>query len=120
MNTNAMKWVAALRSGEYKQVTGNLRKGDGFCCLGVACDVFLKNGGELSIIYSGQIAEYDGRVGALPIRVRDWLGMRDRFGSIDELGTDLASLNDQGKPFDSIADVIDEHKDELFRQEESK
>ncbi len=33
-------WVAALRSGKYQQITGQLRKENGFCCLGVACDVF--------------------------------------------------------------------------------
>ena len=30
------KWVAALRSGKYKQGHGRLRDGDTFCCLGVA------------------------------------------------------------------------------------
>jgi hypothetical protein len=29
------KWVAALRSGEYRQATGALTKDGGFCCLGV-------------------------------------------------------------------------------------
>jgi hypothetical protein len=38
------KWVAALRSGEYKQVRGILQQGfgarlEGFCCLGVLCKV---------------------------------------------------------------------------------
>jgi len=33
-------WLAALRSGKYKQGTGFLRdKNDGYCCLGVLCDV---------------------------------------------------------------------------------
>lgn len=31
------KWVAALRSGEYKQGTGYLKNGNCYCCLGVAC-----------------------------------------------------------------------------------
>lgn len=29
------RWVAALRSGEWKQCTGYLRDGDAYCCLGV-------------------------------------------------------------------------------------
>lgn len=39
------KWVAALRSGEFRQATGKLRDGDpegdgyAFCCLGVLCVV---------------------------------------------------------------------------------
>lgn len=38
-------WLKALRSGEYKQTGGSLNDYDGFCCLGVACDVlsFTKN-----------------------------------------------------------------------------
>lgn len=45
---NMKKWVDALRSGDYKQASGTLRRigydGDnvvvkGMCCLGVACDV---------------------------------------------------------------------------------
>lgn len=35
----AMKWVAALRSGKFKQGHGVLHSGDKFCCLGVLCDI---------------------------------------------------------------------------------
>lgn len=35
------KWVKALRSGEYKQSIGGLQDKKGYCCLGVACDVFI-------------------------------------------------------------------------------
>lgn len=34
------KWVAALRSSDYAQTTGILRdEGNGYCCLGVLCEV---------------------------------------------------------------------------------
>lgn len=33
------KWLRALRSGKYKQARSNLRDGNRFCCLGVACDL---------------------------------------------------------------------------------
>jgi len=37
------KWVAALRSGKYKQGKHRLKqtdiKGDSYCCLGVACEI---------------------------------------------------------------------------------
>lgn len=32
-------WVKALRSGNYKQTEGHLKAGDGYCCLGVLCEV---------------------------------------------------------------------------------
>lgn len=37
-------WVAALRSGEYKQATGRLRTPEGWCCLGVLTDLAIKKG----------------------------------------------------------------------------
>ena len=33
------KWIAALRSDEYKQGRGYLRKNEEFCAMGVLCDV---------------------------------------------------------------------------------
>src|SRR5690348_17476896 len=39
------EWVAALRSGEYRQGSGTLRSDqDEFCCLGVLCDLAVKAG----------------------------------------------------------------------------
>ena len=35
------KWVEALRSGKYKQGKISLQNANGFCCLGVACDIFI-------------------------------------------------------------------------------
>jgi hypothetical protein len=32
-----LKWIKALRSGKFKQAKGVLRRGEGYCCLGVAC-----------------------------------------------------------------------------------
>lgn len=36
-----MTWVNALRSGEYKQTKHHLQDKKGYCCLGVACDIFI-------------------------------------------------------------------------------
>lgn len=33
-------WCEALRSGEFKQTTGELKNDLGFCCLGVAAEIF--------------------------------------------------------------------------------
>ena len=46
------KWVRALRSGKYKQGTGELRvnadarKDEKFCCLGVLCEIAKVKRGE--------------------------------------------------------------------------
>ena len=39
LNEKAREWVAALRSGKYKQGKGALSTEDRFCCLGVACEI---------------------------------------------------------------------------------
>lgn len=38
-NKKAQAWIKALLSGEYKQAKGKLKKGRGFCCLGVAANI---------------------------------------------------------------------------------
>ena len=40
------RWVAALRSGRYKQGKWDLRDGDKFCCLGVLADLVDPEGWE--------------------------------------------------------------------------
>lgn len=35
------KWIDALRSGKYSQTQGQLQDTNGYCCLGVACKVFI-------------------------------------------------------------------------------
>lgn len=35
------KWTGVLRSGEYQQTKNKLQDSNGFCCLGVACHMFI-------------------------------------------------------------------------------
>lgn len=68
------KWVAALRSGEYKQAKGRLRDGDAYCCLGVLCDLHAKETGE----YWQETVDgfrYCHLEQVLPFPVRMWAGL---------------------------------------------
>lgn len=38
------RWIAALRSGDYQQTQNTIRHDDGYCCLGVLCDVVDQDG----------------------------------------------------------------------------
>jgi hypothetical protein len=38
------RWIEKLESGEYDQATGFLTNGNGFCCLGVLCEVAVEDG----------------------------------------------------------------------------
>ena len=116
---NRKKWTDALRSGKYRQGDSYLHQGDKFCCLGVACDVAIKNGLELPVEPSGDIDDvttYNGADTILPDRVQRWLGLEDPVGTLrKDFGHDgfvisnLWHMNDRARSsFEEIAKVIDE------------
>jgi hypothetical protein len=122
LNDNAKKWVEALRSEKYKQQTKSyLRVGNKFCCLGVACDLYQKEVGDLKELASGSDDRYyyNGMASYLPEIVQNWLGISTWSGSYnDDSGLrfrlDLASQNDSGKTFEEIADIIEAEPVGLF------
>lgn len=136
--TNLDKWVAALRSGEYTQGKFSLKSEDGFCCLGVACDIYAKETGlgkwqESTEEYLGKyslsynfINKEDKMIGkfCIPKEVMSWLGFEPTPQKIDfklkrnlkittpEETVDsrsLAYLNDHGATFTEIADAIESY-----------
>ena len=136
MNDNARSLVVALRSGDYEQIRTRLRKGDGFCCLGVACDLFMKENPEWrwapedlmdqsSFARRGDPTEYT----ALPPKVKEWLGFQNNFGGFEPAdveddtfdgehvkGGTLADVNDSGFTFNQIADLIEREPLGLFNE----
>lgn len=108
---NLKKLVDALRSGEYKQNTGCLKQGNTYCCLGVACDLFIKENSEYGWQTKGDWNEYEinDKKAYLPLYVANWLGIDNPF--ITLLGDNLHSaayLNDILKyDFNQIADLIE-------------
>lgn len=129
------RWVRALRSGEYQQGTGQLRKEDKYCCLGVLTDLYDKrfrvdgsgwHTDEWVNGYSDTI--YRTRSGERycsypPPEVMRWAGITEvdsdsdfeEFGSSrprvrwkDEPRMPLDELNDDGEMFETIADLIEQ------------
>jgi hypothetical protein len=108
--------VKALRSGEYKQARGMLRKDDDcFCCLGVICHLTdPTNWEQPSEGHKAYCYLFNGRqfVGALPYSLAILHNMTT-FGELPFIDRDtrtpvtLASLNDDGMPFSQIADLIE-------------
>lgn len=128
-NTDVIqKWVTALESGEYKQVKGALQKEIddngtvGYCCLGVLCDLAVKEGIidppiDSEFVYEGSDGDIRHEGAVLPRPVRQWAGIEwsnpgfdvdfeDAYG--EKIGnTSLADMNDQyDKDFTYIAQVI--------------
>ena len=124
MNENAEKWVAALRSGDYDQTKSFLRDEDGFCCLGVACDLYAKETGGTARAWRKSGRYYVFAIGsphevsALPVPVMEWLGLRDQLGDYDPV-VNMASLstrNDNGAEFAEIAYLIESEPKGLFHE----
>lgn len=99
-------WIAALRSGEFKQDEGYLRTDDGFCCLGVLCHLkevpFDKVKDDISPEYEEyQFTFADGS---------KFIGsVSEGFCGLELTDQEkLIDLNDtQGKTFAEIADYIE-------------
>lgn len=110
-------WVAALRSGKYRQVRGALSDKGGMCCLGVACEI--SNLGEWNN-GGGYRAAADYHYSILPPEVKDWLGLRTEDGRCGiHDSRQLSAMNDAGTPFSVIADVIDDEPEGLLSQAEA-
>lgn len=75
------RWVAALRSGKYKQSEGQLREVDydndravlGYCCLGVLCDVYANSKAGAHAKWKDE--GFLGETTYLPTEVREWAGL---------------------------------------------
>ncbi|MCH7541603.1 hypothetical protein IH981_02400 [Patescibacteria group bacterium] len=104
MNYNAKKWVEALRSGDYAQTTSVLHNIHGYCCLGVACELYIKDGHDLGVDIDVEgTYRYNGSKNYLPIVVQEWLKLRRASGEMSD--ESLADHNDAGVSFSNIADI---------------
>lgn len=123
------KWVEALRSGEFLQTDCALHDDHGYCCLGVACEVFEREfPGELNVTLDDNgYWHYDGEDTFLPEKVADAFGIhpegRTKNSRLLETPTQssnslyensLYDLNDSGVTFTEIADVIEKYAADLF------
>lgn len=96
-------WIRALRSGDYKQTTGSLQSADGFCCLGVACDLFIpkkeKQLGKKGFLVGCNVSDQP----AAP----KWLLDIQSVGFSEAHRESLVYLNDVEKlTFNEIADLL--------------
>lgn len=121
------KWVTALRSGEYKQAVHFLRatidnekQTIGYCCLGVLCDLYIKEKNDPNIIWDvtafgthifshsidDSIPIHESK--ALPEELLLWADLNEKNPGISDINSSLAELNDKGKTFEEIATIIEE------------
>lgn len=106
-------WLAALRSGQYRQARGALYdpRIDAYCCLGVACEVYRLTTGEgrwTSVAGFFRASEDDEQAysGTLPPAVREWYGLPESDPVV--AGLHLTELNDtEGASFEQLAQLIE-------------
>jgi hypothetical protein len=133
-------WVAALRSGRFEQCKGALAKVDcdenGYCCLGVACEIAIEMGLDLPKVVLFDKLAYGARekTTVMPDEVVAFLGMNTNGDNGDNNGAFyndaapdgfkdygcLAELNDNGATFSEIADFIESNPAGLWAEPEAK
>jgi hypothetical protein len=111
------EWLKALRSGEYKQGHATLRHiDDTYCCLGVLCDVSIKLAGlgEWKKVHTAYetVWQFVSQVDTSDCDGSETMPNHS-LAMVFELDEEdwaekLASMNDEGKSFDEIAQVIEE------------
>jgi hypothetical protein len=124
------RWLNALRSGEYKQTAFKLKTNDGFCCLGVLCDIYSKEFNvpwekylPVSFIEHDDTSPYSigGEATGLPVEVLIWAGLSSPYPEVPykilsdehplkDYKCDLTELNDSFRlDFNEISDIIENH-----------
>ena len=102
------KWIKALRSGKYRRAQGQLRKGRGFCCLGVLCHI---NGIDFNPCDGSLPTEFRKRVG-LSMKDHDVLiNLNDGEYNLETKEAPLPKgyREDKGSSFKQLAEWISRH-----------
>lgn len=113
------QWAEALESGHFKQTQGRLTRVDpetgeveGYCCLGVLCELAFEAGAVTREVNDGLIAYGEEREGGvLPVEVQKWAGLTVPNPRVNRhflsQPVTLAECNDRyGDNFQRIAELV--------------
>ncbi len=95
----AIRWVEALRSGTYSQAQQQLKTADGYCCLGVLCEITQDKHAWRFDGYTLRCEDEDDEREILPDSIRGafdiTLNQQDDFTNMnDDLGMSFAQIAD--------------------------
>lgn len=104
------KWLDALRSGEYEKGKYALRRADKYCCLGVLCDLYIKehDGARWAtgVGLGNDVYYLQGFSNMLPHAVVNWAGLDSSAPVVKD--RPLSMENDSSDTFDSVIKMIEE------------
>ncbi len=119
MNKNAQKWVQMVYNEEVSQTKEALQDANGYCCLGVGALCYELNNFSNNLFKDWAGYYCSGTLQGSFECVRIWLGLlREDGANVDASDEDnervLAVMNDQGKPFREIAQVMLDYPEQYF------
>lgn len=117
LGPNQQRWLDALESDEYPQGKNALNTGNGFCCLGVACEIFKTDSVEMGECSDG--ITYNDNWETAPRFVIEALGLYGELGEAAPctMANKLATLNDdENRTFREIAAIIKTEPGVYFKE----
>lgn len=145
-----VKWIDALKSGDYDQVEGALQKDDGYCCLGVLCTLVDPDGWVEDTDHEEWQYWWKGDAETPPVDVAWDVALRSRDGALMvnvyfadghwhlvgddhskgldplemeaiDVYTSLVAINDSGVfTFEQIAQLLEEQSMAVFHTPEEQ
>jgi len=118
MNTHIQRqWAEAVRSGRYEHATSVLRWHNGFCVLGILCDIHAIEHGNAWIDVNGFYWSYLGAINCLPHEVATWAGLPNNNPDVliwdshekRNVRTSLASVSDSLPGAEALAKLIEDN-----------
>ena len=112
-----LEWLDALESGKFPQGKNKLISDDGYCCLGVACEIL-----GFKRVYNNFI-DANGKIMSNSLAHNNYkeLGLRSPFGdfkgcyNVDgEFYNSLSNMNDAGMSFRQISRYIRDNPTNVF------
>jgi hypothetical protein len=101
---NIQKWIDALRSGKYTQCEDRLQKNNSFCCLGVACKIFIS---EKDQVMQPNTQQLFGITPQDQPKAPTWLKKINLQFETDSHESFIEYMNDiENMSFDEIADML--------------
>jgi len=111
-----LKLVEALESGEYNQTTRVLKNDEGYCCLGLACELAKE---DLGCDWAPGSNTFLGYEEILPRKVMYYYNFTTTTGNFGSTKQCLTNLNDGvggycQNTFKEIAQVIRDNSERIF------